>query len=151
MQTKIPAVENFFSRLQNALEVRKSSLPDLAAQTGIALSTMYRWRDSAPQTRTLKQIAESLGVSMSWLKDGDGEMEIKTRVREMPAHYQYTPRVPFPQPSAATDLHSGCMAMLNAMTSAQTTAAFDYAVAAFEDTWVKFKEAKYSELNQTKK
>ena len=38
--------------------------------------------------------------------------------------------------------------MLNAMTQAATPQAFDYAAMVFEDTWKKFKEAKYSELNQ---
>lgn len=148
MQTKIPDVENFFSRLQSALEVRKSSLADLSAQTGIALSTMYRWRESAPHARTLKQIAESLGVSASWLKDGDGEMESKTSVREMAAHYKFVQRAPFPLPSKSSDLQAGCIALLNAMTNAKTAEVFDYAVLGFEDAWAQFKEAKYSELNQ---
>lgn len=150
MQSKNVELENFYSRLQKALTARGSSLPILAADTGIALSTMYRWRDSAPQTRTAKQIAEHLRVSEEWLREGKGEMESKIGVREMAAQYKFTPRGSFPHPSTAADFQAGCMAMLNSMTHATTAAAFDYAVIAFEETWQKFKEAKYSEVNQPK-
>lgn len=134
--------------MQLALDRRGWSLADLQARSKIALSTMYRWRESMPHHRTSKQIADILGVSEAWLREGTGEMESESSVREMATAYKFTPRGPFPQPSSAPEFYSGCQAMLNAMTHATTTQAFDYAVMAFEDVWTKFKAAKYDELNQ---
>jgi transcriptional regulator with XRE-family HTH domain len=149
MQTKPPVLENYFSRLQKAVESRGISLTDLAAETRVALSTMYRWKESAPQQRTNRQIAERLRVSEVWLREGIGEMELTTDgAREETTPYKFVPRGPHPQPTQAPDLHAGCLAMLHAMPQATTTQAFDYAVLAFEQTWEKFKAAKYSDLNQ---
>lgn len=110
---------------------------------------MYRWKDSAPHSRTSKQIAKELRVSEKWLREGEVEMEANANtLREEPAQYKFTSRVPPSEPTEAAELHAGCLAMLKTMTHISTPQALDYAALTFEETWQQFKEAKYSELNQ---
>jgi hypothetical protein len=142
-------LEDYFSRLQMAAKARGVPLSRIAAETKIALSTMYRWKDSAPQARTSQQIADYLRVSESWLREGFGEMEMRaSTTQEEVTPYKFTLRTTPSHPLQSSDLHAGCVAMFNAMPHATTTQAFDFAVLTFEQHWQKYKEAKYSELNQ---
>lgn len=96
MQQENNISENFFSRLQKTLIHRGLGLPDLAARTGIALSTMYRWKDSEPQARTVRQIAGALDVPISVLLGGEDNPlreAFANSVREESAAYGFGPRV----------------------------------------------------------
>lgn len=100
--------ENFYSRLQKTLEGRGLTLADLASRTGIALSTMYRWKDSEPQTRTVRQIANALDVpvmTFTGMADTGKSEAFANGVREEPALYQVGPKARLTPEDIARLLH----------------------------------------------
>lgn len=71
----ISVSEEIFSRLQSACEQKSKALPDLAAEAGIALSSIYRWRSgSKPRRKNIDELASRLGINANWLETGEGQM-----------------------------------------------------------------------------
>ena len=141
---------NFSVRLEKIMFQRGLSQHALASLTHTTQSTVRGWLNNAmPRARTLDDLANALSVNVQWLKTGDGETDRTiSSLSEDPTAYKFTPRGPSPTNDDAKVLHNGCMLMLNAMPQAKTAYAFDYAAMIFEETWRKFKAAKYNELNQ---
>ena len=77
-----PLVENKFSfRLAYALAVRKMSQAELAKVCGIAPSNIsqYLTKDAEPRRDKIRQIAEKLHVSESWLTGNGKASDIDKR------------------------------------------------------------------------
>jgi transcriptional regulator with XRE-family HTH domain len=65
--------KNFIERLDAALNEKGWRMAELHRLLGIAHSTMSRWRaGSEPHFATLNEIADVLGVSRKWLREGIG-------------------------------------------------------------------------------
>lgn len=152
VQLKIPVLENFFSRVQYAAEQRGMTLTGLAEATGIALSTMYRWKESLPHHRTSKQIAEVLRVSEPWLREGFGEMESAT-LHEEPTLYRVERRASKgsrtganPQPEGSEDALHLCHKMLDTLSGSLTPEELEHGLLAVSYSLNQFKKAKLEEL-----
>ena len=148
MQANFPPKAKFSSRLSQAIEKDGRSKTAIAVAVGVKPPALSRWLSGViPDHVNLSKLAQTLGVDVQWFL-ADEEIEPTTTLRESVTPYKFTARAPFQPASTATEFHNGCLAMLGAMSHAQTPEHFDYAVMAFEDVWSKFKAAKYSELNQ---
>lgn len=81
-------MQNFPSRLEEALKRAGLSKGALAAGTNVALSTVSRWFGGAvPKWETVYQIGNLLGVDANWLLTGEGspdpnERRAPTEIRE---------------------------------------------------------------------
>jgi transcriptional regulator with XRE-family HTH domain len=69
----LASVQNFAQRLGVAISSSGKSKGALAADAGVALSTVSRWCSGVvPKAETLDQIARFLGVDAKWLLTGEG-------------------------------------------------------------------------------
>jgi len=69
----LASVQNFAHRLGVAISSSGKSKGALAADAGVALSTVSRWCAGViPTAETLDQIAQFLGVDAKWLLSGEG-------------------------------------------------------------------------------
>lgn len=64
----------FGQRLKRVRSDRKLLLSDVRRLTGVETSNLSRYECSkaSPQVKTVKKIAEGLGVSVKWLLNGNG-------------------------------------------------------------------------------
>lgn len=128
------------------------ALTGLADATGIALSTMYRWKESLPHNRTSKQIAEVLRVSEAWLREGIGEMESAV-MREEPALYRVEPRAGKgsqtgvnPQPETSSEMLAACHLFLRNFGTIDSRDALHWAVTSMHYAIDQYRDLKLKEL-----
>lgn len=129
------------------------TLTGLADATGIALSTMYRWKESLPHHRTSKQIAEVLRVSEAWLREGLGEMESEGVLREESVQYRVEPLAGRgsktginPQPKTSAELLNMCHLVLNSVADSGTPEELDQGILAMTYALNQLKRARLAEL-----
>lgn len=77
-------MQNFSTRLAEAIAKSGKSKGALAANAGVALSTVSRWLGGTiPKADTLGVAAQFLGVSAKWLLTGEGqEMSVTSKEEE---------------------------------------------------------------------
>jgi transcriptional regulator with XRE-family HTH domain len=76
--------KNFIERLDATLDEKGWKMGELHRLLGIAYSTMSRWRaGSEPHFATLNEVADVLGVSRQWLRDGVGPKELTEEQRAL--------------------------------------------------------------------
>ena len=70
-------VESFPGRLRKALVLNGLSQENLAVRMRKDTAQVNRWARGVnlPRPRTIRQIADALGIRMAWLAFGEGEME----------------------------------------------------------------------------
>lgn len=75
----------FWSRFDEALELRDESLAGLCKRIGVSNRTLYsqRFRESMPDDKMLSLLSSSLGVSKSWLLTGLDPIEYEPEIRQV--------------------------------------------------------------------
>jgi transcriptional regulator with XRE-family HTH domain len=97
--------ENFSARLVLALEKSSKSQTEIAAESGMTsayLSDLKHGKRSNPSHEKIAALADSLGVSLSWLLAGEGQM-----ARSPPAGNEVRSSDPKELPAAAGEKSAG--------------------------------------------
>ena len=64
-----------FEKIEGICKERGISIARLEQETGLGNGTVRLWKTANPSTRTLKSVADYLGVSMDYLLCEDGKSE----------------------------------------------------------------------------
>lgn len=87
MSTPRPPLTSFAERLRFAREqsVYKDNASKLSTDAGLAqahVGMIERNLDASPSAETAAKLARALGVSLSWLITGEGEMTTRRRTKK---------------------------------------------------------------------
>lgn len=79
----LPPPDSFENRLRRTRLLRGFSGEEVAKKVGVSRTAYCRWEGGMqPLMRNMRGLAESLGVTLSWLAYGEGPMDISGPTRQ---------------------------------------------------------------------
>ena len=77
-------MQDFAERLNQAMSAKHLSLRDISDETGISYEMVRRYSkgDAKPRSDKIKLIADCLGIAVTWLDYGEGQMAVKPAIDE---------------------------------------------------------------------